>query len=111
MAYEVKNCSLTATDIELPFAMAGHSCAVNKDKLYVCSSEFDAMDLNCTVFDGKSFSPMGKYALLFGTVRRIINEILSELCLSIYQREARYGSNGFNERKSDHYGRQSLSRS
>ena len=59
MAYEVQNCSLTATDIELPFAMAGHSCAVNKDKLYVCSSEFDAMDLNCTVFDGKSFSPMG----------------------------------------------------
>ena len=35
--------------------MAGHSCVVNKDKLYICSSEFDVMDKNCTVYDGKSF--------------------------------------------------------
>ena len=54
-AFEVKDCSITETDIILPFAMGGHSCAVNKDKLYICSSEFDVMDKNCTVYDGKSF--------------------------------------------------------
>ena len=54
-AFEVKDCGITETDILLPFAMGGHSCAVNKDKLYICSSEFDVMDKNCTVYDGKSF--------------------------------------------------------
>ena len=38
--------------------MAGHSCVVNKEKLYICSSEFNVMDKNCTVYDGKSFIEM-----------------------------------------------------
>ena len=61
VAYQIEDCGITATDIELPWAMGGHNCAVNNDKLYICSSEYNVLDYNCTVYDGKAFTELGQW--------------------------------------------------
>jgi len=58
VAYQIEDCGITATDIELPWAMGGHNCAVNNEKLYICSSEYNVLDYNCTVYDGKTFTEL-----------------------------------------------------
>jgi len=52
---KLSSCGLEDTKIELPYAMAGHSCVENKGEITLCGSFYDLMKTNCTRFDGESF--------------------------------------------------------
>ena len=53
--YEVVDCGLKETSIKLPWALTAHSCASTGKEIFICGSEMDLMDKNCTMFDGKKF--------------------------------------------------------
>ena len=50
--YEVVDCGLKQTSTQLPWAMAGHSCATAGNAIFICGSEVDFNEKNCTIFDG-----------------------------------------------------------
>lgn len=56
--YKIRDCDIVKTDHTLPWTMAGHSCTVKDEKLYICGSMMNLMERNCTVFDGEKFSKL-----------------------------------------------------